>query len=240
MKRQLTYISIVCWLCILVSGCAPKEGRLEGSIVLMLGSLQGDHIVERAEKVPLATVTLFSQKSLASVEARVKENMQRIEGLREEVKKFQDICDTLNAEINAITETNDFVAITPDVEANPLWQRAVARMKDRNQYEAKVKPIKANIDELTKSITDTFFSNLPEATATARTDADGKFALSVPTKGDFVLIAKERDKNPTTWMVRVNLDGKPYKQMVLSNDNKFRREFAESYLRYVFAPARKA
>jgi hypothetical protein len=66
-----------------------------------------------------------------------------------------------------------------------------------------------------------YFLGLPEPTATAKTDADGRFKLNLPVEGDFVIVASSTrqvfDKvEKYYWMVRL----KPAElTLSLSNDN---------------------
>lgn len=68
-----------------------------------------------------------------------------------------------------------------------------------------------------------FFEDLPTAISMAKTDADGKFALTIPRQGGFVIAARGpretfRDIEPY-WFVRVSLDGEANKRLALTNDN---------------------
>jgi len=66
-----------------------------------------------------------------------------------------------------------------------------------------------------------FFVDLPEPVATAKTDADGRFELTIPDKGEYVLVASaERtvfnDVERYFWVVRLNSEES---KVTLSNDN---------------------
>jgi len=65
--------------------------------------------------------------------------------------------------------------------------------------------------------------SLPASEFTARTDADGKFTVTVP-RGRYVALAaakREVGSAPEfyAWAVRVDLDGQPALRLMLSNDN---------------------
>src|SRR5438874_6038992 len=66
-----------------------------------------------------------------------------------------------------------------------------------------------------------FFVDLPQPVATAKTDADGRFELTIPDKGEYVLVASaERtvfnDVERYFWVVRLNSEES---KVTLSNDN---------------------
>ena len=77
-----------------------------------------------------------------------------------------------------------------------------------------------------------FFVDLPQPVATAKTDADGRFELTIPDKGEYVLVASaERtvfnDVERYFWVVRLNSE--EFKA-TLSNDNLTTSGSADSLL----------
>jgi hypothetical protein len=69
-----------------------------------------------------------------------------------------------------------------------------------------------------------YFEGLPTTTTTAKTDADGKFTLSLDKKKRFVIAARATREIPSAtekyfWLIWVSLDGKSTKRIMLSNDN---------------------
>ncbi len=77
-----------------------------------------------------------------------------------------------------------------------------------------------------------FFVDLPQPVATAKTDADGHFELTIPDKGEYVLVASaERtvfnDVERYFWIVRVNAGES---KATLSNDNLTTSGSADSLL----------
>jgi hypothetical protein len=68
------------------------------------------------------------------------------------------------------------------------------------------------------------FNGLPEPLMSSKTDADGKFSMQIPKKGDFALVATaQRQVADQTekyyWFIRIHPDKKPAMQVMLSNDN---------------------
>jgi hypothetical protein len=69
-----------------------------------------------------------------------------------------------------------------------------------------------------------FLDGLPSAIFTAKTDAEGRFKLTIPRRGRFGVVAcgsRELLKGKETyfWFVWVSLDGEPLKRLKLTNDN---------------------
>jgi hypothetical protein len=67
-----------------------------------------------------------------------------------------------------------------------------------------------------------FFAALPASVTTAKTDADGKFQLRLPSSGEFVLAARAtrrvgEDFEVYFWLIGVNVNGAA--TVILSNDN---------------------
>ena len=71
---------------------------------------------------------------------------------------------------------------------------------------------------------DYFFEGLPSGIATAKTNANGKFSLTIPRKGRYGVVARasrELFKQQETyfWLVWVSLEAQATKRLVLNNDN---------------------
>jgi hypothetical protein len=70
-----------------------------------------------------------------------------------------------------------------------------------------------------------FFEGLPAGIAAAKTDANGKFSMTIQGQGRFgVVVTGSRDllkgKETYFWFVWVTLDGEPSKRLVLNNENR--------------------
>jgi len=82
-----------------------------------------------------------------------------------------------------------------------------------------------------------YFLTLPPPLAVSKTDADGKFNLQLPTKGDFALAAQAQRQLPDHtekyfWLIRVHSDGQSTMQVMLSNDNLITANTADSAVRF--------
>jgi hypothetical protein len=69
-----------------------------------------------------------------------------------------------------------------------------------------------------------FFEGLPSGISTAKTDANGKFKLTIPVQGRFGVVARAsrellKGKETYFWFVWVSLDGEPSRRLMLNNEN---------------------
>jgi len=76
-----------------------------------------------------------------------------------------------------------------------------------------------------------YFEGLPTPVGTSKTDADGKFALSVPA-GKYVIAANSsrdvgKDTESYFWLVLVDTTSRPNQSVMLSNDNMFETKCKE-------------
>ncbi len=82
-----------------------------------------------------------------------------------------------------------------------------------------------------------FFEGLPVAVASAMTDADGKFSMTLNRKQRYALAAHAtRNIGDTTekyfWLFWVSLDGKGSKRILISNDTLFEVPHADAVVRW--------
>ena len=155
----------------------------------------------------------------------LKKHLESKTGHREvESRKLQRDIDRLTAMLNIA-----------QAEEARLWK--ILQPDERNSRKAeawrfvynKAKTITQQIEELQaqrQGLTsgDYFLDGLPAAIASAKTDADGKFKLTIPRRGRYgVVVRASRDllKGQETyfWFVWVSLDSEPSKRLRLSNDN---------------------
>jgi hypothetical protein len=69
-----------------------------------------------------------------------------------------------------------------------------------------------------------YFTGLPQPMRTTKTNADGRFSMEVPTNGTLVLAARAsrevgKDEERYFWLVKLTMEGKGKKSLILSNDN---------------------
>ena len=69
-----------------------------------------------------------------------------------------------------------------------------------------------------------YFSDFPKPLVTSQTNADGRFTIEIPAKGEFVVAANaKRSVGDSTeryfWLIKVSLDGDAKKAIMLSNNN---------------------
>ncbi|MGQ0430351.1 MAG: hypothetical protein ACT4UQ_10505 [Gammaproteobacteria bacterium] len=111
------------------------------------------------------------------------------------------------------------------------------------QIEQRKFVLKNRLDELTElqaAVAGTnesafYFQDLPAGFATAKSNSDGQFTMSVPTTGRFALAASASRRvigntEEYYWLVWESLEGKATKKVMLSNDNLTTSESSDSVL----------
>lgn len=103
------------------------------------------------------------------------------------------------------------------VTAMPAMSEIEGRFEEETDF---VVSLASQLNALASS--ESYFQDLPAPLADSETDADGKFSISVPTAGPFVLVAKaERPAEGERyyWMVSISMNGETSKSVLLNNEN---------------------
>jgi hypothetical protein len=137
----------------------------------------------------------------------------------------------LHREIDRLTTTLK----TAQAEDQRLWkilqgdennsQKAVAWSVAYNQAKnlaKQIEDLQARRQHLASG--EYFYDGLPPGTATAKTDAGGKFTLVIPRRDRFGVVARAsrellKGKESYFWFVWASLDGEPSRRLTLSNGN---------------------
>ena len=153
-----------------------------------------------------------------------------------ERRKLQRDLDRLAAMLRmAQAEEDRFWKILKADESNArkgeAWSVAYKRCKD---VSTQIEHARAQWQHLASG--EYFFADLPAGIATARTDADGKFRLAMPCRGQYGLIARAsrelfKGKETLFWFVWVTLGGQSSKHVMLSNQNMLGTGSRDSVLR---------
>jgi hypothetical protein len=167
---------------------------------------------------------------MASSDAYLKsfhqENVKRLERQKQKTAEMQTNWDSLKpAYLKQVDKKNRLYQ---------AWQKA------SDQPDAYAKSLATVTGRLESWLTEqpqAYFNNLPTALAVTKTDADGKFSLQLPQKGEFILAAQAQRlvSNNTEkyfWLIRIHPDGKSVMQVMLSNDNLITVNSSESAVRF--------
>jgi hypothetical protein len=195
--------------------CAAADGVLDGEIfivtksaqnvrlglveVMMFGEKEIKEHIEKKEKRVEAEKPDFD-KEIARLEGSIskfKENLQKQKDLTERERKLG--ADT-SAGKRAAKNTEDMVTLFEDIKK--------AEVKRKGTW-----PSSRH-----------YFKDLPQATASTRSNSDGKFSLKAPRDERIAIAARAtRDlpdaKEEYYWLVWVSLDGKENKNIILGNHN---------------------
>jgi hypothetical protein len=125
---------------------------------------------------------------------------------------------------------------TAETEEDRLWKILQRDEKDAQKRQAwsvaydKAKNLPKRLDSLKAQRAylgsgEYFFEGLPAGIAAAKTDANGKFSMTIQGQGRFgIVVTGSRDllkgKETYFWFVWVTLDGEPSKRLVLNNENR--------------------
>jgi len=216
-SRHSGYISFICMFCSHIWKVRVDEPRTNPD-----GALLGDiSIVTRGgRKHKLASVTVTAipedafKKHLASKRLQIERDTEKLE------QDMEGMVATFQA---AEAEENRLWQILQRDENNPKKRDAwsVAYDKAKN-FPKRIESLKAQRQFLESG--DYFYEGLPSGIAIAKTDANGKFSLSIPVNDRFGLVATaSRDllkgKEKYFWFVWVSLEGEPSKRLSLNNEN---------------------
>jgi hypothetical protein len=129
-----------------------------------------------------------------------------------------------NATLLVKTNIDKFLEIE-----GPLFSEAIRPKPGANEayQEYKIEAAKRKQDWIRNTF-QIYLDNVASPIETSKTDADGRFSFTIP-RGHYLLAAsaerKVLDKTEIyCWLVRVDFDGKPIKQVMLSNDNRILTE----------------
>jgi hypothetical protein len=141
-----------------------------------------------------------------------------------ESQKLQCDIDRLTAMLGIAAAEEDrlWKILQPDKDNSrkaDAWRFVYNKAKTVTQQ---IKNLQARRQNLTSG--EYFFDGLPSGISTAKTDADGKFTLTIPCQGRYGVVARAsrellKGKETYFWFVWVSLDGQPSKRLRLSNDN---------------------
>jgi hypothetical protein len=111
------------------------------------------------------------------------------------------------------------------------WSSAFHKTEEISKQ---IKELQARRQHLTSG--EYFFESLPSPISSAKTNADGKFTLTLPRQGRYGVVAKAsrelfKKKETYFWIVWVSLGGEPSKRLTLSNDNMMGAGSQDSALR---------
>ncbi len=199
---KIRFILSVILLCVLFAVGCNKRTEIKGDVFVVT---QG----AGSYKLGLVQVAAFPEE-------KIKENIER--------KKPEIV--TLTSKLNeAFSKSSEYTtAYLDNMDARDSGMKS--------KFEADSSSVRAinslkefwNIqEEIESAVSDKFVQSLPPAVAVSTTDADGKFALSLPKNGKYVLTAKATrtlgdEIENYTWAIYFNAEGTP-KNIILSNNN---------------------
>lgn len=211
--------------------CGSREGQLNGEVFIVTKG--GQNV-----RLGLVEVRLIPEKDIkAFVETKQTKAKEEMEKLRPQL-----------AEAKAALETAERVEKEAGRVHDARFQESVAAAMGKGNYTEASERARAASDAWIKRIRDTgqtrsayftlvqrhnyfvsgkyYFEGLPGGTATTKTDADGKFSLTLNKKERYAVAAHgSRNIGDTTeeyyWLLWVSLQGNDSKRLLVSNDTLF-------------------
>lgn len=205
-------VFILASVSLLLEGCdkTPATGQLHGQVFIVTEG--GESI-----KLALTNIMLYKPSDIETAKAAYsKADEPRQADLQKRKKDLNAEYESLMQEPNKIQQT--YAGRENSLEA----ESAVSGLK------LKIAAIKLETARFERDYyrrdDSLFFQQLPAPVATATTDADGKFDLSLSKNGRFALAAMNtRSVGENTekyfWLVWVSLEGQQSKTLMLSNRN---------------------
>lgn len=169
---------------------------------------------------PVIKLALVQVKAISKIEIEnhIAKVEQQIASERDEVNAAAARDDE---EFNALMEDmrEETARMTKMQKSSKSFDSLQARIKARNRSQGQSMELHARQKVLNSAAP--FFVDLPQPVVTAKTDAEGRFQLTVPDEGEYVLVASAertvfKDVERYFWIVR--LPGQQSK-VTLSNDN---------------------
>lgn len=211
------------------TGCGgARQGNLGGEVFI---------VTEGAANVKLGLVevrVLPLQETQNSI-AQAKQQAER------EKTKLQIELDAargayLSAQVRLRAAADSIPTNEETKDDTPAWDRWRAANSARRAAKARVAEIQEQIRTWDSGAP--YFANLPAAVASEKTDADGKFSLTIDRSKTVVLAAQATrrimDKAENYyWLITVSLDGQPTKRIFLSNDNLATADSKDSLIHVV-------
>ena len=210
-----SYVWFYCYFCEYTWKYRPEEPRSSD------GELTGDVFVAAGKRRhPLGSVVVHAIPADA-----LKKHLERKAAQREfEVGKLQREMDALAATLEKARAEEDRLWQIQKEDENDLRKASAWSVAYNN-----TRKITKHVEDLQKrrrhlTSVDHFFSDLPAASATATTSADGTFTLAIPRDGRYGIVARASrevggEKQTYFWFVWVTVDGAMGKRLALNDDN---------------------
>lgn len=135
-----------------------------------------------------------------------------------------------------LTEAAFAVAKQGFTEGSALTNSAAKLRSEAIDLAAQAKAVRDEVARWPDTSAALYLSRLPRPAYEAKTDADGKFSLQLPAKARFAVIAQAERATPAgreqyNWFLWVSLNGAKSKSIMLSNDNLWRANDADSVVK---------
>lgn len=222
--RMPTFVYLVIMvLAIFTFGCKPRVGELDGSVFI---------VTEERDNIKLGLVTiglLDANTAKASLHSFQEQYKAQVSNIRSNAMPIAVSVQKLCADAKPISEEYD---VRPTANLRAKLQTRIDEINELvGDFNSKIEPL----NHLVKNYEHFSYEALGQPSITVKTDADGKFRMEMPRKGEFIITAlASRAVGNTTeeyiWVVPISLEGKSHEQIFLSNDNMTSSDSPESVI----------
>lgn len=192
------------WASLVFSGCTPKPHTINGQVFIVT---QGGSNI----KLGLVDVQAFRLSTLQPIINRKNEQISEI--ISKDRPRIDEAVSKHNAHNTLIEKAM--------AEHGPVSQEDFEKLSVEKEYAQRLQ------NELSRNTSpEVYFAELPAPPlASAKTDSDGKFTMSIPTDDKIVFVAKAtrsvgKETERYYWMVGIKwTKGNDAESLLLSNDN---------------------
>lgn len=233
---------------LLLSACSQKEGEqprgaadhgtLSGEVFIVT---QGGPSIKlglvNIIAIPEEELSLYIEQKNALAATLRADRQSALKALQETISHSRQARADANKEVEKATqdayadylkclETADSFEVCITERKRKVQQAKqdipAGRSKNLAMEQAELERLQSEMDYLGSS--DYYFAELPAGIASAKTNADGLFTMTIPRQGRFGLAARASrlvlgKTERYYWLVWESLDGTPSKRIMLSNDN---------------------
>jgi hypothetical protein len=204
--RKCQHIAIIIAFLNAVVLSSANSKMIEGQVFIVTAGAQ-------AIKLPLVQVVAISQaetaRHISDVELRIGQEQAKVDAAVVEARKAKRAIEDGYA---AWVKSHDFT-VAADVQKYRVAHQHLLKAEERlGEALGRQKVLRSAAP---------YFVDLPASTATAKTDADGRFKLNLPDEGDFAVLASStrtvfNKVEKYFWVVRLKSQDST---VTLSNDN---------------------
>jgi len=190
--KKLTIAVLFCIVLTLLS--CNREGELKGDVFIVTEGAQNFKLgLVEVSAIPEAEMKKFMEEKKKTVDADIAQRQQEYDSIKQQYDQAYNnyqqasraYSDAISSMGRATGDYGEFQSRSSD--ADRYRDQSFAKARTVDDLSAKLGVAERNLN-LAKSPAP-FFVDMPKPIATTTTDADGKFTMKLPTRGQYALAA---------------------------------------------------